>query len=537
MKIKDIHNLINETLYNEVKNNIINESNEMKKEVYHIKCEGIPLATFETEKEAKEHLPKLKAKHKGGELIIEKGIYESHHDMIEKLDELNDQLEEENTDTNMKNIEQTEGNAFIDALNKAKQKGEKTFEVDGETYDVKECLDEMEMSEEEECNECGDKDMEEEEKENVCNECGKPLNEEGLCTECGGLNEEEEECHECGDKYMEEEKTVCDECGKELNEEGVCNECSGLMWETEDQGLGDDESKDDESVNQPTDEPDVQTPEVEPSDEKKSPIIKKPEFRKGVDFGSYDLKTFAKKSNLKDFFINESKNKKIRLTETEFKKLLKNIVNEAMKGQPGIPGIPGVTVTKKAQSDSKKENDGHIKDTEKKMKDYLSFDGNDNPEFPKQIGKGEKMAINNTEKQEEEKDKNFAGLQNLDYDTEPSENFKKRLKMAIEGDSKMGNAASKEVVKIDEKDKKGKQPEEKLANTIDNPNAIKKLEKQIKNRKSDKDKRALYRKQSVPVSHDTGKDEVNESNKDNQNILNEEIVKIKRLSNYNQKTQ
>ena len=40
--------------------------------------------------------------HPGKELIIEKGVYESHHDMLDKLDEMNDQLEEtdnmENTD-------------------------------------------------------------------------------------------------------------------------------------------------------------------------------------------------------------------------------------------------------------------------------------------------------------------------------------------------------------------------------------------------------------------------------------------------------
>ena len=107
------------------------------------------------------------------------------------------------------------------------------------------------------------------------------------------------------------------------------------------------------------------------------------------------------------------------------------MVNEAMKGEPGIPGIPGVTITKKAQSASKKENDGHVKDVEKKMKDYLNFDGNDNPEFPKQIGKGEKVARENTKEQDEEVAKNFAGLENLQYDGEPSEQFKKRLKMAI----------------------------------------------------------------------------------------------------------
>lgn len=541
MKIKDINNIINETLYKEVKNKIVKESEGSKKEVYHIKCEGLPIATFETEKEAKEQLPHYKHKHNKhkGELIIEKGVYESHDDMIDKLDEINDQLEEENINTNMKNIEQSEGNEFTEKLLKAKENGDETFEVDGKTYDVKECLQEMDMDEDEECKECGDKSLEEQGEDDYLDSAYEDrthIDDTGFGPDYDNLEDEyEDEYPEDEEEEFnesDEEKQVCNECGGGLNEEGICNECSGLMWENEE--LGSDQ--------------------VEPNDFQKK-------YGK-VDLGKYNLKDklglgsedepkstgnrlvdkFADKNksdvtaskNLKDF-MTESNKKKVRLTESEFRELLKNIVNEAMKGQPGLPGIPGVTVTKKAQDASKKENDGYMSDVEKKMKDYVSFDGNDNPEFPKQIGKGDKVAINNTEKQEEEKDKNFAGLQNLDYDTEPSENFKKRLKMAIEGDSKMGNAASKETVKADEKEKKGKQPENKLANTVDNPKAIKKLEKQIKNRKEDKDKRALYRKQSVPTI--TGKDEVNESKKDNENILNEEMLRMKRLSTYNQKTQ
>ena len=57
------------------------ETENNKKEYYHIKCEGIPLATFESEKEANDALPDYKSKHKG-ELIIEKGEYDSHDDMM-----------------------------------------------------------------------------------------------------------------------------------------------------------------------------------------------------------------------------------------------------------------------------------------------------------------------------------------------------------------------------------------------------------------------------------------------------------------------
>ena len=42
MKVSELKNLIESIISKEVRNKIINES----KEVYHIKCEGIPLATF-----------------------------------------------------------------------------------------------------------------------------------------------------------------------------------------------------------------------------------------------------------------------------------------------------------------------------------------------------------------------------------------------------------------------------------------------------------------------------------------------------------
>ena len=137
MKVSELKSLIESMLTQEVRNRILTESEGNKKDFYHIKCEGIPLATFESEKEAQDALPDYKAKHKG-ELIIEKGEYESHDDMLDKLDEMNDQLEE--TD-NMENTEKQpmEGNEFSGALKAAKDAGEKTFTVDGKEYDVEEC--------------------------------------------------------------------------------------------------------------------------------------------------------------------------------------------------------------------------------------------------------------------------------------------------------------------------------------------------------------------------------------------------------------
>jgi IMP dehydrogenase/GMP reductase len=116
----------------------------------------------------------------------------------------------------------------------------------------------------------------------------------------------------------------------------------------------------------------------------------------------------------------ESKKKKLRLKESELVNLITKMVNES---------IPGLEAAKNSHKESGKENNAHLADVDKKMKDYLSFDGNDNPEFPKAIGKGDKVARKNTPEQEDEIKKNFAGLENLDYDIEPSEQFKKRLKI------------------------------------------------------------------------------------------------------------
>jgi hypothetical protein len=379
MKVSELKQIIESVISEEVKKTIMEENEGVKMEKYHIKCEGLPLATFETEKEAQDALPDYKEKHPGKELIIEKGVYESHDDMMDKLDEMNDQLEE--TD-NMENTEKQpmEGNEFSGALKSAREAGEKTFTVDGKEYDVEECWSKQ-------------------------------------------MEEEEEMCAECGSSYMEEEKKTCEKCGKE-----IC-ECESMM--------------------------------------------------------------------------NESKKKKtLRLTETELTQLIAKMVSES---------VPGLETYKKAHSESGKENKANLSDVDQKIKKAVSVEGNDNPEFPKQIGKGEKVARQNTKEEDEEVAKNFAGLQNLDYDNEPSEQFKKRLKMAIEGDKLMGNSS------------------ENVANVVPSEVAVDKMEKQIKDREKDKEERVLYKKEAVPT--------LNESKVGFSSILNEEIEKMKKISKYNKKTQ
>lgn len=226
--------------------------------------------------------------------------------------------------------------------------------------------------------------------------------------------------------------------------------------------------------------------------------------------------------------------KVIRVSETNLVGMIKEMVLEAMKGMTDTRGVSGKEQTLRAQKGSKKENDQYLNDVTKKMKDYLNIDGNDNPEFPHQVGKGDKMAINLTDKQDEVVDMNKAGLQNLEYDNEPSDKFKERMEMSLKGDSKMGNAPTtpEPSVKPSNNAEKGKEAKEKIGNVVNSEKAEKKLKKQIVNRDKEKKDRVWYNKQAIPVKHTT-----NESKKDSDNVLNEELVRIKKLTGYNKKTQ
>jgi hypothetical protein len=420
MKVSELTTIIENIVSNEIRKTIMEENNG-KKEVYHIKCEGIPLATFESEEEANDALPDYKAKHNDGELIIEKGVYENHDDMMDKLDEMNDQLEETDNMENTQMDEKLVGNQ--DKLDK-----NHNGKIDGQDFKIMKGQD---SSDEEECDECGSSSMEEEEKgdddfENMLRGRRKH----------SYVDKGEETPEEMG-----EEKKSCEKCGKE-----IC-ECGGGMY--------------------------------------------------------------------------ESKKKTVRLTESELIKLISKMVNES---------IPGLQAAEKSHLESGKENKAHLADVETKMKKLASFDGNDNPEFPKAIGKGEKVARKNTPEQEEEIAKNYAGLENLEYDIEPSEQFKKRLKMAIEGDTLMGNGKVTEPASIKPSNgaEKGKEAKEKEGNHIQTPETAKKIGKQVKDREEDKKNRVLYSKEKVPVS---------ESKVNFSSVLDDEIKKMKNISEYNKKTQ
>ena len=195
-----------------------------------------------------------------------------------------------------------------------------------------------------------------------------------------------------------------------------------------------------------------------------------------------------------------TKKKVLRLTESQMIDMIKKMVSES---------LPGMDITNRVRKQSKIDNEENAKMVKAKMEKAATFDGSDNPEFPHQNNKGTKVARQNDSDEDEFVQDNRGGtLLNLDYDNEPSEKFKKRLKSALQGDSKMGNSQdAANVVKSD----LGKNLETRAE------------------RKRKKDKEApMYKKDPQPTI---------ESTKISSTLINEEIERMKNMANYNKKTQ
>lgn len=229
----------------------------------------------------------------------------------------------------------------------------------------------------------------------------------------------------------------------------------------------------------------------------------------------------------------------LSLSEAQMIELLRKIINEAAETMD--------KTTEAAIRNSGKENADYLAAVEKKIKDYLSFKGNDNPKFPHQIGQGEeKSAYKNTKDQEETiADERGRNPLDLDYDndkvddnSEPNKKFKDRMEKAILGHSTMGNPPD-------------------AANAIKGPADAAMLKS--KDRKLDKlRKEPIYAKEPVPVKTKTEKEPIRPVNEEKEEkkvevktetkseekpekkinpIVEEEIKKMKRMASYNEKTQ
>ena len=228
--------------------------------------------------------------------------------------------------------------------------------------------------------------------------------------------------------------------------------------------------------------------------------------------------------------MTESKKKVITLSESELETLIEKIISEAGVESPSanvVPGgVPGLDVTKKSHKDSGKENADALKAVEKKIKDFLSFDGNTDPEFPDPVGKGEqKVATKNTDSENDVVDLNRGrNPADLTYDQEPAEQFKERARLSLVGAAKMGNAQTDE-------DGNG------LGNVVPSKTG-ENIAKVAEKRKEARVNEPIYDKEAVPVDEEPNKKDRPGPGAGNAgDATASEILRMKQLSNYKETTQ
>lgn len=115
--------------------------------------------------------------------------------------------------------------------------------------------------------------------------------------------------------------------------------------------------------------------------------------------------------------------------------MYKKLIKKHLKATISEAQVPGISVTKKAQDDSKKENEEAMKDEAKRMEDYedaSAQEDTDSIEPPKRN-------LDPAEKTYHEEYEDMNGMESLRYDGVVDDKFKDRAEKAIAGDPTMGN--------------------------------------------------------------------------------------------------
>ena len=129
---------------------------------------------------------------------------------------------------------------------------------------------------------------------------------------------------------------------------------------------------------------------------------------------------------------------------------IKKLVNKKLKNKleeaKNVKRHPGYDAYEKAVKKSKKENDAAMKETDKKFKEYETFEGNENPAFPHQEmsktnADGQYQYYRNDDEDQEFID-DFAYPGLIDFDVH-NQNME-RLTKYLEGSSETGNAQTDE---------------------------------------------------------------------------------------------
>ena len=194
--------------------------------------------------------------------------------------------------------------------------------------------------------------------------------------------------------------------------------------------------------------------------------------------------------------------------------------------------VPGIDITNKVLKQAGKDNTAGVDEIMKKIKDYLKYKNNSNPEFPHQNNSptdyDSPMYRNSTDQEDYVDEWRGGGMEDLQYNTEPSDEFKERFGQYLDGSIETGN-----------NDGKGSDGQQ-VANVV--PSKL-----------GDKIKKTMKRKHkalqgdagdAIPDSwaHHRNPGYMGESNEKKGNPLQTESVShdmgnIKYLFNYNKKTQ
>ena len=370
---------------------------------------------------------------------------------IDELDEMGENLENMETEK-----QPMEGNEFTGALKAAKDAGEESFTVDGKEYDVEECW-------------------------------SKQMEEESECMECGSSMEE-------GD--ASERKAKSDKALDYSKYKFLKN----VYKDTPEDKISE---KHKNSMNDLNDKYSFDKLKFEPKSEEGE--VSEDDALMCSECGS---QMYEGVCNECSGAMNENKKRKIKLTESELVDFINKIVKES---------VPGLRIATDMKTKSGKINTDANKETGDKIKKSLNFENNNNPDFPNQIGKEKEKAARTNSEDEDEYVQDWRGGSMLDlkYDSEPSDQFKDRLKKALEGDKTTGNAQDGDVANVIKSD------------------LGKKIAKAVERKKENVKKMPLYKKDIQPSKETSS---VNESLK-TKSVLNEEIKRMKDMVQYNKKTQ
>ena len=214
----------------------------------------------------------------------------------------------------------------------------------------------------------------------------------------------------------------------------------------------------------------------------------------------------------------EVKGGKVEVNETTTE-TIKKLVTKKLKDKLSEAKHPGYDAYEKAVKKSKTENNKAMKDTNKKFKEYENFEGNENPQFPHQEmsqtnADGQFQYYRNDEEAQEFVD-DFAHPGLIDYDINNLN--MDRLTKYLEGSMETGNAQT---------DAEG----EALGNVV--PSDL--GEKMLKSKKRRAEKIA---DQKASMSNLRGITPDVQKVKQVKEDVNVDVESMKKLWNYNKKTQ